>query len=196
MPLVKQATQGNILTQATRLFAARGFDGTSLQDIADAVGIRKQSLLYHYGSKDELRRAVLEALLGRWNDVLPRLLMAASSGEDQFYALVEECASFFTDDPDRARLLMREMLDRPDAVRAIIQAQVAPWLEVVSGHIRRGQDKGNIFADADPEAYVVLVINLVMSCAASADCLGGAVPRSRQMKEVLRLTKAGLFRER
>ncbi|MFB6372555.1 MAG: TetR/AcrR family transcriptional regulator, partial [Bradymonadaceae bacterium] len=56
-----------ILEEATRQFAAKGFDGTSLQAIADEVDITKPSLLYHYSSKAELREQVLEELLSHWN---------------------------------------------------------------------------------------------------------------------------------
>src|SRR5213078_3841448 len=45
---------------ATQLFATQGYEGTSLQAIAERVGVTKQTLLYHYPSKDALRRAVLE----------------------------------------------------------------------------------------------------------------------------------------
>src|SRR5205823_5119374 len=83
-----------ILTSATRLFARRGFDGTSLQQIAEAVGIRKPSLLHHFPSKDELRRSVLDQMLAHWNDVLPRLLLAATAGA-RFDSLMHEVVGFF-----------------------------------------------------------------------------------------------------
>jgi AcrR family transcriptional regulator len=46
-----------ILVEAVRLFAERGYAGTSLQSIADAAGITKPTLVYHYGNKDGLRGA-------------------------------------------------------------------------------------------------------------------------------------------
>ncbi|MFP6684385.1 MAG: helix-turn-helix domain-containing protein, partial [Polyangiaceae bacterium] len=100
------ARQG-ILETATRLFAAHGFDGTSLQDIADEVGIRKASLLYHFTSKEKLRLAVLDRLLDHWNDVLPKLFMASLGGEPRFGTIIKALVDFFADDPDRARLLVR-----------------------------------------------------------------------------------------
>ena len=65
--------RAQILIAATRLFAQKGLDGTSLQDVADVVGVRKPSLLWHFRSKEELHRSVLDGLLSRWNEALPRL---------------------------------------------------------------------------------------------------------------------------
>jgi TetR/AcrR family transcriptional regulator len=190
---VKVAKPEQILVAATRLFAARGFDGASLQDIAEEVGIRKPSLLYHYPSKDDLRRAVLESLLSRWNDVLPRLLKAATSGEDQYDAVVGETYDFFAADPLRARLLLRELLDRPDIVRGLVDTHVAPWVEVVAGYVRRGIERGDIHREVDPEAFVVAAINLIVSSVATGDCLGAMLSPARQRTEILRLAKAALF---
>ena len=57
-----------ILSEAMHLAASRGFEATSIQAIADAVGIRKQSLLYHFSSKEILHLykyvfCLLEALV-------------------------------------------------------------------------------------------------------------------------------------
>lgn len=51
-----------IYEQATRLFAERGFAGTNLQDIADAVGLTRPALYYYVRSKDELLARLVTAI--------------------------------------------------------------------------------------------------------------------------------------
>jgi TetR/AcrR family transcriptional regulator len=192
--------RSQILVEATRLFAAQGAGGTSIQEVADAVGVRKPSLLYHFESKDALHEAVLENVLARWNDTLPRLLFAATKDE-RFDAILDETIGFFAAEPDRARLLLREALDRPTEMRALLAKYVAPWLEAVTGSLRKGQAHGTIRADVDPEAYVVMVIQLVLGTVATATSTAslavkgsarGKVPE-RLLKELKRVARAALM---
>ncbi|MDK3256897.1 TetR/AcrR family transcriptional regulator [Blastococcus capsensis] len=57
-PFRQQVDEG-ILDRAAALFARRGFAKTSLQDVADAVGLSKAGLLHHFPSKEALHGAVL-----------------------------------------------------------------------------------------------------------------------------------------
>src|ERR1700734_2799504 len=109
------------LAAATRLFAEKGFDGTSIQLIADAVGVSKPAVLHHFPSKEDLRRAVLDGILQHWQSVLPRLLLAASASEDPFDAVLRELHRFFTSEPVRARFLAREFFDRPDDMKKMLR---------------------------------------------------------------------------
>src|ERR1700744_4595551 len=101
------------VSAAMRLFAAHGFEGTALQDIADAVGVTKPAILHHFPSKEHVRQAVLDAILSHWNEALPRLLLAASGSGDRFDAVFGELYRFFSNNPDRARAVARGALDRP-----------------------------------------------------------------------------------
>ncbi|WP_280425287.1 TetR/AcrR family transcriptional regulator [Nocardia carnea] len=56
-------TKKAILDAAVRLFVSKGFEQTSLREVADAVGITKPSLYYHYSSKLDLLVAVINPLL-------------------------------------------------------------------------------------------------------------------------------------
>ena len=193
-----------IVKQATRLFAARGFFGASLRDIARAVGIRKPSLLYHFPSKDELRQSVLEQMLAHWNEVVPKILRAATSGHEQFDAILQETTKFFCADPDRARLLLRELLDRPAEMAPLIANHVEPWARIVSDYIRKGQEQGRVQPDVDPEAYVTSVINLVLCGIAIHGVTNQLLPPKeptenpppvpqRYLDEMLRIAKSSLF---
>jgi AcrR family transcriptional regulator len=197
--------RSQILQEATRLFASRGFGATSLKAIADAVGVSKPSVLYHFASKEILHEAVMDQLLSRWNEALPRVLRAAA-GEDRFDAVLDETVGFFLDDPDRARLLLRETIDRPEAMRGRLPAYVSPWLSFISEAIRRSQASGDFRAEVDPEAYVMQVINLVIGGVAMMDALGPVLPdrvegaeqsdeerRERLVRELKRFARAGLF---
>lgn len=186
-----------ILAAATRLFAARGFDGTALQDIADAVGVRKPSVLHHFPSKEALREGVLQAMLGHFGEVLPRILLAASGGR-RLRSLMEELCSFFLADPDRARVLMREVLDRPAEVQALLHSGVRPFVDAIALHIQEEQDRGAAPKALDPQAYLLHVLRMVISTIATLDTFGVLLrgPRAatdRQLQELLRIAEESLF---
>ena len=185
------------LAVATRLFAARGFDATPLQAIADELGATKQAILHHFGTKERLRDAVFEAMLAHWQAALPRLL-AASASEDRFDAVLGELRRFFTDDPDRARLVMREVLDRPNEIGRLLRGPVRNWVATIAAYIRDGQAAGRHFADVDPEAYLVHCLYFVIASAAAAPLIHGAIAagsagRQRFERELGRIAKAALF---
>ena len=186
-----------ILDEATRLFAARGFGATSLQSVADAVGIAKPSLLYHFRSKTDLRLGVVDDLLARWKDVVPQILAAATSGENRFESALDEVLRFFHEDPDRARLLLREVLDHPAEMRARMEEHLSPWLNLVTDYIRRGQKEGVVHDDLDPEAWVMHVVSQTVATFAFSQ-VGEAVLRddasyARRVRELVRVARTSLF---
>ena len=54
------STPDRVLDAALGAFGTRGFDGTSLDDLATELGITKQAILYHFSSKDRLLGAVID----------------------------------------------------------------------------------------------------------------------------------------
>jgi TetR/AcrR family transcriptional regulator len=189
--------RGEIVRAATRLFAAHGFEATSLQAVAEAVGVTKQAVLHHFTSKEHLRAAVLEAMLVHWNEALPRLLLAASASDERFETVFGALVAFFSSDPDRARLLVREALDRPREMRDVLRGPVRPWIGAVARYIEKGQEAGRHFSDVDPEAYVLHVVLLVITATAAQAVMSAGLSSgtaSRLEAELPRLARAALFR--
>jgi TetR/AcrR family transcriptional regulator len=187
-----------ILQQATRLFAQRGYGGTSVQAVADAVGIRKPSLLYWFPSKEALRQRVVEGLLAHWKREIPQLMAEARSGHDRFSSTITALVAYFAAEPDRARLMLREVLDRPDATRALMAEHLRPWATVVTDYIRMGQELGRVHRDVDPEAYVVMVVTMVLGTVAMGGVTasmfdGASAEPDPHIAELVRIARSSLF---
>ncbi len=191
--------RAKILTEATRLFAKKGVDATSLQEISEAVGVRKPSLLYHFPSKDALHENVVRNVLVHLSEALPRLLKAAAR-EDRFDAILDETIHFFAADPDRARLLLREALDRPAEMKKLLETGALSWMGLLADSIRKAQAEGLMHADADPEAWLLQVIHLVVGTFSSGPILQTLVGNKsknvdeRLVKELKRVARASLMR--
>lgn len=186
-----------ILIEATRLFGSRGYAGTSIQAIADAVGITKPTLVYHFGSKDGLRQAVLDALMAHWRAEVPRLMTAASAGGPRLDALLAAFFDFFRRDPDRARLLLREVLDRPEELHDRLRRDLQPWTGLLTQAISMGQQSGMLRPQADPHAFTVLVISAALGVVAVGQHTAALVSPEpsvdAQQDELIRVARAALL---
>ena len=86
----EKPTKEKILDAAIDLFAQKGFDAVSMQDIAQAVGIKKASLYYYFISKDQILKEVLEYPIARIGAVAPKgetEELITSLGADGFLTL-------------------------------------------------------------------------------------------------------------
>jgi len=192
--------RSRILVEATRLFAERGYNGTSIQAVSESVGIRRPSLLYHFKSKADLRDAVLANMLTYWKDALPSILTAATSGGDRLDRALSAMAAFFVEDPNRARLINREMLDRPEPMGELFRENLRPWTGLLTGYIRMGQEAGSVRADLDPEAWTLQMIMAAIGAVAVGPVGGHMLSEhpsvERQLRELVRTAKASLFNPR
>lgn len=186
--------KARILAVATRLFGAQGYEATPIQAIAQDAGIRKQSLLYHYASKEHLRDAVIAAWLQHWQEELPKLL-ARDSGHDRFSASVTALLDFFRGDPNRARLALREMLDRPEEMQRQMREHLSPWLRLLVDYIEMGKASGLIRAEVEAESYVVQVMLMVVTAVAVGDVATGLVGDRKELdvEELIRIARDALF---
>lgn len=104
-------TRDHFLAAATHLFAERGFYGASIATIARELGLTKQALLHHFGSKEKLYAEVLKAVSGRILEQSADILARVQDPGSQLEELVLAQYHYQLEDQDAARLIMRELLD-------------------------------------------------------------------------------------
>jgi AcrR family transcriptional regulator len=74
-------TRAQILQVALRLFADKGYDATSLQDIADEMNLTKQAVFYHYKGKPEILRDLTLPARQAMAELVPRVRAARTATE-------------------------------------------------------------------------------------------------------------------
>ena len=148
-----------ILDVATRHFAERGYEGTSMNDVAEAVGVRKASLFYHFETKEALYEAVLGRLIASVATPLGAAYEAEGTWEERLVNAADTVTAVLASHPYAARLLLREAMDWGPVVRGELSGTVVGVLEMSAAFIRAGQEAG-VFAKADPRQIMVTLIGL------------------------------------
>jgi len=90
-PSQRQGTFDKILAAALDLFVSRGFEGTTVDEIAEAVGLTKGAIYFHFATKDDVLLALLDQVEKNFVDPMDRRVRRAGpSARDKFVAFAHQ----------------------------------------------------------------------------------------------------------
>jgi AcrR family transcriptional regulator len=182
-----QRSRAAILREAARLATVEGLDGLSLSRLAEAVGMSKSGLFAHFGSKEELQLATIEAASAIFEELVVERAGEAKAGvprlrayTELFLAHVEEGVfpggCFFIS-------AVGELDARPGPVRDGAVAYSQRWLGLLADEVAAGQAAGELDPAADPpqvafELHAFLVLGNMQFVASGAPAALEAVRRA------------------
>ena len=141
---MSETTRGQFIVAAQHLFAERGFYGTSIAAIAEELGLTKQALLHHFGSKEKLYGEVLQRLSGPLLENTREIVGSEMDPATQLEELVVAQYRGHVHDPDAARLIMRELLDNEQRAAKAGHWYLKPYLETLVGTVLAIESTGAI----------------------------------------------------
>lgn len=173
-PSRSDAQRQVILDAASRLFIEKGFGGTNINDIADAVGVTRTALYYYFPSKESMLEALTEEVTQKASQ-----LASSVSGRDELPAhealrlLILQHAGLILSHPVQFRVVERSESSLPAPHRAIAQASRRAVLDHFMQVIQRGIDGGQ-FRKVDAHVAAFSIIGMCNWCAWWFDPAGSA----------------------
>jgi AcrR family transcriptional regulator len=152
--------EDQIFAEAARLFAERGFAGTSLQDVADAMGMTRPALYYYVKNKDELlARLVAETTEAPAAEIKRLAKHPDTDAAVRLRGVARAMALRRATDPNRFLLLVRSEAELPaDLARLHQNAQRATLRELIL-LIEEGIESGH-FRPVDSRTTALAVIGM------------------------------------
>jgi len=143
--------QIQILGVAEELFAAKGYEGTSVRDIAEAAGINVAMISYYFGSKEKLMETLFEQRTFRVRLRIEELLKDDTLDPlAKVYLLVDDYIARLTTSEQFHKIMVCEMIvNKSPFITRIVAELKRKNTEVISLLIKDGQEKRVFRKDVD-----------------------------------------------
>lgn len=152
-----------LVTAAAELFAERGYEGTSLRDVAERMGMLKGSLYHYINAKSDLLVHVLREAHERGVKSLSAIAAGDGPAIERLEALVGAHARYVcTETVFTASFLEAHRYLAPARAQEFVAAERAYRL-AVEGLIARGQAEGSLRADLDPKVAALCLLGFLNS---------------------------------
>lgn len=114
-------TKEQILNEALSLFSSKGYDGVSMSDIADIVGIKASSIYKHYSGKNDIFRTIVQKFEEKTESIFNPALMEnmeyINISKEMLIKMIQQTFQIYAEEPFLSKcrkLFMISSFDRPE----------------------------------------------------------------------------------
>jgi AcrR family transcriptional regulator len=160
-------TRERVLAAATEEFSARGFDGATVDRIADRARVNKAMLYYHFDDKAALYRAILRDLFTTMAARLAAGVATEAAPDEQVRQFIRILAAELAARPLYPSIWLREMAESGRHLDASSVEPIAAIIRTLHGILQEGHRRG-VFRPAHPLVVQMGIVAPLLLFASSA----------------------------
>ncbi len=192
---LKQRREDEILVEATRQFAEKGYAGTDIDSIAASLQVGKGTIYRYFPSKRELLASALENGLSALHQFVQGRVDAVEDNLDKIYVAVRAFLEYFDQHPQLAELFLQERACFKDQTQptffTVRQERMEPWVERHQQLIAAGRIRA-----ATPMEWLGLVNEMLFGLILTNHLLNRRGQHEQQAEHFLRIVFEGLWTDK
>ncbi len=184
-------SRADVVTAAGRLFAERGYHGTSMRDLGKELGLLGSSLYSHVESKQDLLVEVVEEGARLFGASADAALAQGGSADEVLVRLIDGHVDVVLDNRDVARTFLNEANMLDDSHRRRVLDARDHYEETFRGTLRAGVADGSFRDDVDPKTDAIFILSVLNAIERWFDP-GGSMSVAKLKAELGRFVGAAL----
>jgi len=157
---LKHNTQDKIIQTATRLFLEKGYDRTSVRDIASKAKINVSLMNYYFRSKELLFETIIDILIGKASASLKEILNAPLELNTKINKYISKYIDILIDNPLLISFVLAVLNRNPEKLTQIKVADNLYNSDFFSNQLKEEAEKGNI-REVNPEQLYINMLSLI-----------------------------------
>ncbi|MGW7047756.1 TetR/AcrR family transcriptional regulator [Streptomyces avermitilis] len=153
------ATRDRIIERAFTLASAEGLEGLTIGRLATELGMSKAGVIGHFGTKEALQLAVLEAAVDRFRQRVPGRAVGARPGTERLSCALHEWIDYMAESEGHGGCFLTSVASefdgRPGPVRDAVLDALSRWTAYVTGELSTAVEAGRLppLTDVDQLAF-------------------------------------------
>ncbi|HJU82677.1 MAG TPA: TetR/AcrR family transcriptional regulator [Holophagaceae bacterium] len=189
IPLSKgETTRRAVLQEAMQLASVQGLEGLSIGQLAEATGMSKAGLFAHFGSKEELQVATIQAARAFFTSQVFGPALKAPRGLPRLCAVLAAWLDYAEGEFFRGGCFFAQVStefdSRPGPVKALVAGCMKEWLASLERLVADAREEGHLSKSADPGQLAFEFLALAMGANNSFQLHGDAAAFGRARKAI------------
>ena len=150
----------SVIKAATKIFAKKGFDGTSMREIAKSAHLTKPMIYYHFKNKEDLYLYILENSISMLSKKVEKVTSEDREPEEIIRKVVKIYVKYFKEEEDIFRIIHREIISRSKYISILTDKYFLSIHHSISNVLYKGIEKG-VFKEMNKKMATTSIIGII-----------------------------------
>lgn len=192
---MKTSKKQSIYETAAKLFGEKGFEGTSLDEVAEKAGVAKGTIFYHFQSKEELFSALIKEGIEVLSQDIARI-NSKNVGIDKKLNLLIECHfDFFKKHRDMCLMLLGQMGYFQTRWQKSVKIIRDSYISNMEKIIAQAKEEGVIDKSLDTESLIISFFSVFVVTSIDWTIFHPKLPQKQMTATIKTMLKSGIIKQ-